>query len=316
MSGGDAGRRFLRFYALALLIVTAVMVARGMLDYSEVLPGLFRFLDERDLYPNLYSIGLFGLEDPRAFLIFLFAGAPTLAALWLAWRTGGSGGIRRLLGRLRPWRAGVSRARGLAIYCELAAIYLIGVVGYAWAGQRLGEPEAGGGDLGLLDQPTVWIVLWLAIGPFLDEGGTSEELGWRGYGLPLLLDRLRSPLGATLALGALWWLWHFPREIPILLTAEDLGRWAYYQGLFLVLCLALSVIISWYFFRTGGSALPALLIHGFTNVWSKAVGGPVNAALGTDVRTWVVIGAAVIVVTLTRGRLGGRDRMTAEVLET
>jgi hypothetical protein len=167
--------------------------------------------------------------------------------------------------------------------------------------------------LDLLGGSVPMIGLWLVIGPLLDEGGFCEELGWRGYGLPLLVDRLRSPWIATLVLGALWWLWHFPREIPNLLSPQNLRVWAFYQVLFLVLCLALSVVISRYFFRTGGSALPGLLIHGFTNVWSKALGAPINTALDTDVRTWLVIALAIVVLLATRGRLGWRQDLPKEV---
>ena len=157
------------------------------------------------------------------------------------------------------------------------------------------------------------MIFWLLLGPFIDEGGLWEELGWRGFAAPVLLARLRSPLTSTLVLGALWWFWHFPREVPNLISGLPVGGWAgwfYGQFLFLVLCLALSVVIAPAWFRTGGSVLPAILIHGFTNVWSKALSAPVWATLGTDVRTWLVIAAAVLVLLVTKGRLGAGEPET------
>ena len=37
----------------------------------------------------------------------------------------------------------------------------------------------------------------------------GEELGWRGYALPKLLEK-RSPLIASLIIGVLWGAWHLP----------------------------------------------------------------------------------------------------------
>ena len=299
--------RFTVFYGLSLAIVIGVVSLRALLDAHEMLPRLFEFLERHELYANIYSIGRFGLEDGRAFLIFVFAGAPTLAAIAVSVWCDGAAGLRRLMTRFLPWRAGVTRAEGLIAYAWIFGIYLAGVGAYLGVTVRYAEPAALERSLTLLGGSPLAIVFWLAVGPFIDEGGTCEELGWRGYGLPLLFDRMKSPLRATLLLGLLWWLWHFPREIPNILASDNLARWAFFQGVFVLTCLALSIVISYFWFRTGGSVWPAILIHGFTNVWSKAIGVPVNAAAGNqDVRTWVVVAGALGVVVLTRGRLGSR----------
>ncbi len=300
--------RFASFYAIAVAIVAAVMVVRALIGYGEVLPALFEFLQARPAYANILSITRFAFEDPRALLIFAFAGAPTFSALAVVWLADGRAGLTTLLGRLKPWGPGVSSQKGALLYAELAAIYGLGIAVYLWLTSRYAGADALADTLQLLGGSIPIVIGSLILGPFIDEGGTCEELGWRGRGLPLLMDRYSAPLRATLLLGFLWWAWHFPREIPNIMASENLGHWAYYQGLFLVLCLALSVVCSWYFFRSGGSALPALLIHGFTNVWSKALAGPVFQALEIDLRTWLVIAASILIVASTRGRLGWRDR--------
>ena len=91
------------------------------------------------------------------------------------------------------------------------------------------------------------------------------------------------------------------------MSTDDLATWAYFQGIFILTCLSLSVLITVAWFKTGGSVLPAILIHGGTNVWSKAVGAPMFEVTGTDVRTWIVFAAAIVVVVVTRGRLGAVD---------
>ncbi len=298
--------RFLVFYLLALAIVVVVMLVRVVVPGgTEVLSGLWEFLSQHGLYPNIVSIGWFALTlQPLALSVFVFAGAPSIAAIVTsAWI--GAGALPSLLGRLRLWRGGVSAQQGRRVYGELIGIYAVGIVGYLLVTGFFAGGDAAPQTYARLGGALPWILFWLAVGPFIDEGGTLEELGWRGFGLPALLERVSSPLFATLLLGFLWWAWHFPREIPGLIAGlPDPGLWLYYQGLFLLLCLALSVIITYYWFRTGGSVWPGILIHGLTNVWSKALGTPVNEWAATDVRSGIVYVWALIILVLTRGGLG------------
>ena len=303
--------RFLAFYLLAVAIVVGVMWTRWATNSAELLPNLFQFLQDNGMYANTVSIALFGAMDWRALLIFVFAGAPTYAALLISGWLDGRGGVAQLLSRFKPWR-GVDRRQGSAVYLVLAGIYVVGAAAYMLFAFRSGG-EAGFRDSILQGLGGSWLtaVLWLLVGPFIDEGGLWEELGWHGYGLPLLLDRMRAPLAATLSLGFLWWLWHFPREIPNLVGGNNLGTWAFNQGVFLLLCLCLSIVTTLAWFKTGGSVLPAILIHGLTNVWSKALSGPLWQATGQDVRTWAVVLAAVVVLVATRGRLGAPSNAEA-----
>jgi membrane protease YdiL (CAAX protease family) len=154
----------------------------------------------------------------------------------------------------------------------------------------------------------VAVVLSLLIGAVIDEGGTLEELGWRGFALPQLIDRMASPLTATVLLGVLWWAWHLPREITTLMGGAELPEFFLGQTKFLILCLALSVVITYVFLRTGGSVWAGILIHGGTNVWSKALGAPANRLAGEDVRTIIVAVIAILILIATGGRLGRRQR--------
>ena len=42
-------------------------------------------------------------------------------------------------------------------------------------------------------------------------GGGLEEPGWRGFGLPHLLET-HTPVRATLILGVVWGVWRLPRR--------------------------------------------------------------------------------------------------------
>jgi hypothetical protein len=296
--------RFGVYYALALLIVGGVMAAGFALQAFGVMGDLFAFFKANRLYPNVISIGRFALVQPLAWMILVFAVAPSLAALITsAWADGGAG-VRALLGRLAPWRPTVARRdalRAWALLLGVAAAVTIVHLALAW---RARGSEAGATSLAVLGGTPVAIVLSLLIGGFIDEGGMLEELGWRGFALPLLVDRYSSPLRATLVLGFLWWLWHFPREIPTLLAGTGLAHFVLGQAMFLAICEALSIVISYFWFRTGGSVLVGIFIHGISNVWSKALSGPANALIGGSARDLVMAVAAILVLVIVGPRLG------------
>lgn len=287
------------FYALAVAITILVMAVAFLVPAAgSVLAELTAYL-QREGYPaNLVSIASFALtEQPIGWLILVFAAAPSLAAVVTAGLLG-SGALLRLLGRLRPWVAPTARTRALRFYLILAVTSVVVMVAFYAAGSRFGSAEAlAGRDAAIGSAPLV-VAGMLAFGHLVDEGGTLEELGWRGFALPVLLERFGSPLGASLVLGTVWMAWHLPRELPALLAGAPLGPFLLQQTVFLLLTLALSILATWGFLETGGSALPGLLIHGGTNVWSKALAGPLYPAWHwpIDPRTAVVLVLTLIVL--------------------
>ncbi len=292
--------RFGVFYAVAVAITLAVMAVVFLVPAGGgVLTDLAAYLRREGLATNLLSIGSFALrEQPLAWLVLVFAAAPSLAALATAAALGG-GAVGRLLGRLKPWGLRADRTRALRCYGLLATVSALVMAGFHWVGSRVGGAEALAVRDAAIGKSVIVVAFALALGHLVDEGGTLEELGWRGFGLPVLLDRFRSPLAASVVLGALWMAWHLPREVPALLAGAPIGRFLSQQLVFLVLTVALSILATWAFLETGGSALPGILIHGGTNVWSKALSQPLYPAWTwpVDPRTLVVVGLAVVVLT-------------------
>lgn len=307
---GSPGRRLLVFYGLACLIVSGVMAAFFALmardpSVATLMGDLYQFIVAGGGYAGVLPIARFALERPAAWLVLVFAAAPSIAAVVVALAWGGRRGLGRLLSRLRPWR-GVGAAQGLRVYAWLSGINLLVIAGSLVAVQALVGDAALGGVVQALGGSAFYISLVVLFGAFGDEGGLLEELGWRGLAMPLLQQLLASPLLAALLLGLMWWAWHLPRELPGLLAGGLTGTWAYHQTVFLVLCVALSIVIAWAVNLTGGSVLPAILIHSGTNVWSKIVQPPLYDVLGFALRDLLAVVAALIVLAVAGPRLGRR----------
>ena len=84
-------------------------------------------------------------------------------------------------------------------------------------------------------------------------GGLGEELGWRGFMLPYLQNRLKiNPLKAAIYIGIAHSFWHFP-------------VYGFATIFFTVFAVALSVIMVWIFNNTKENVMLMILMHGSVN---------------------------------------------------
>ena len=220
---------------------------------------------------------------------------PTLSAFIMRGLTEGRDGVRRLLRRIILWRVGLRwyfvALVGIPAIILLSTLVLLGALASFQASAV----------------PTT-LFLYVVAGPvFLFAGGpVFEEIGWRGFALPRL-QRLYGPLVGTLILGALWGLWHLPL---FLIPSWDTPHGSLLDiALFVVLAMAIAIVITWVFNNTKQSVLLAILAHGSLNSAAVSMYALFPAHAVTDGITNVAIGfglAALLVVVLTRGRLGYR----------
>jgi len=290
------GKSLTVFYLLALTIPVGVMAAFMLLSDGAALASLADYLERTAQYPNVVSLLRFSFaESPWGLGILVFAFAPSLAALLVA-TLQGRAALGRLLSRLRPIGPDGPAPAARATYGWLAGTYLVVLGLYLAVSFIWGDGENFSRSIENLQGPGLLMLAWVLIAPFLDEGGALEELGWRGFAQPLALAFARSPLRAAILVGTLWWAWHLPREIPALLAGTDLTAWVQLQGLFWALCLAESVICVLVVTQCAGSVLPAILVHGGSNVWSKAAAADMASLTGLDVRSAVLIAIALFIV--------------------
>ena len=226
--------------------------------------------------------GIASAPEPGLWTLFLYLGtfSPAFVALAMTWRHDGSRGVRTLLARLIQWNVAARWylfAIGFMATVKLtAAVVHRGAFG-TW-------PSFGDVPIALMFAGTVFSVL--------AGGQTGEEIGWRGYALPRLA--VRTGLGwASVILGAVWAFWHLP--LFYIFPFADTNGQSF--PLYTVQVVALSVALSWLWWRTNGSLLLTMLLHSAVNNTKDIVPSAVQGAtavwgLSTSRLAW--IGAALL----------------------
>jgi membrane protease YdiL (CAAX protease family) len=184
---------------------------------------------------------------------------PAVAAIVITTITEGKSAVKTLLGRLKIWRVGLVWH---VIALGLPVVLSIGVMALSIV---LGTPSQV--ELSPIS-PLTLIVFVLVVG---------EEIGWRGYALPKLLQN-HSALTASLILGALWGAWHLPTFFIAGTPQAGVPFIA-----FLFYTTGLSMLFTWLYLHTQGSLLLATLFHGAIDSF-----GFVNNALDPVTRWWLI----------------------------
>ncbi|MEP7702774.1 type II CAAX endopeptidase family protein [Paraglaciecola sp. 25GB23A] len=92
------------------------------------------------------------------------------------------------------------------------------------------------------------------------DGPVGEEIGWRGFLLPRFLERY-GVIAASSLLGLVWFVWHLPLYVATDRFDITLG---FFFG-YLLNNVAFSFLHTWFFVRSGGSALLAIIFHTASN---------------------------------------------------
>ena len=200
------------------------------------------------LFPD-QTQSVFGPISGTNPLFILAVYSPGIAGVLLLWWHYGLAGLGRFFRRLTLWRMP-------AIWWLLL---LVGIPAVKYLGAALNGALAEPFPFSPWYQVLPALVLALAVGPV-------EELGWRGVAQPLLQRRF-APLWASLILGVVWGLWHFP---AFLLSGTPQSGWSF--GPYVLGVLALGVIVTPMFNASRGSLLVPMLFHFQMNnpAWPEA----------------------------------------------
>ena len=241
------------------------------------------------LLPFELSGATSGLLNAVAILL-----GPTFSGFIMTGVTEGRAGVRRLLGRIVLWRVGLRW-------------YLFALIGIPVV-MALGTLILPGGLAPLLALGPGYVLTYLALFPLIIVlgGPLFEEPGWRGFALPRL-QPLHGPLVGTLILGLLWALWHLPQFL-VPSWAEASGGSGFLAIVkFVFIAVAFAIITTWVFNNTKGSVLLAILVHTSIDAFSIPMGAlfSPSAVANSLLLSFGVL--VVVLVVLTRGRLGYRE---------
>lgn len=262
-------RNIIQHYPLAVFFLLAFGISWGIWIPTQVLFPPTLPLSQREPAQVLAILGTFG---------------PAIAAVIVAW---GAGSWPMFKTRLLRWRV-APVWYGIAVGIPVS----IGVLTYGVYRLLGGAPFTVSEAL----PPQAIAVMFVIT---LVAGGGNEELGWRGFALPLLQDRF-GPLSGTLVL--LWAGWHLPAFLDPASSQAGVPPVAW---LFAV--MALTTLLTWLFNQTMESIPVAAVFHVMFNVvllWIVS-GLPVDngpAFYWTGVVIVVIIALGITI--LTRGNLG------------
>jgi membrane protease YdiL (CAAX protease family) len=225
-------------------------------------------------------------------LSYLAIWSPAIAAFTVIGVTQGWAGIRAYARRLLHWRVGWVWWTAVLLGVPLMSLMASALM------SAIGQPG--------LVVPTAW-------GAFLMSSllkgteGPFEELGWRGYALPLLQRRF-SGWQSAIVLGFVWALWHVPAFfVASVMTGALEGELAVVLLRFFVGTIATSIIMTAVYNGTGGSIPLVFIYHWLMNLpypWEARAG----ISLMQDVVGVVV--AVVLVIVLGRRYLGRENLYT------
>lgn len=245
-------------------------------------------------------IALYALV-PFAFPFLFFPFAPTVSAIWILWLSRGKSAVLKLLSLYRPIHGSLSAAEGARIYATLLAFITLGIAAGLAYSAMFGKPAESAryaAAFGVFDW-RLFLSGWI-VALFLNQGGLLEELGWRGYALPLFIRYFTSPFRAALVLGVVWAMWHSPRDVWMIATGQQtFSELFHFLAMFIPSCIGVTIVSTYFVNITGGSVLPAIMLHGVSNylgqIYSSGNTG-VRAVVEPEFAVTFVCGALAVLI--------------------
>jgi len=181
-------------------------------------------------------------------VVAIGAYGPTIAAVIVTAWMDGAGGVRQLLRKYVIWRVHPGWYLAAVLVPSIPAVAVTAI--HLWRGGHLGSPD--------IDRVAA---LPVAAGLSVLVGPLGEELGWRGFLLPRLAERM-DLLSASLLVGVVWTFWHAPlfwAPSGSLISGAPVTVQS--VAVFLAIVAGLSCLIAWVWHHARGSVVLTILMH-------------------------------------------------------
>jgi membrane protease YdiL (CAAX protease family) len=224
-----------------------------------------------------FATALLPVPGEAAAVVMVFI--PALLSISLTAISEGRAGVGSLFGKLAHWRISlkwvvIALALALVIRLTMSLIALgLGIISTI-------QLRPGG--------PAQYVILAVVFFVF----AVPEELGWRGYALPKLLERY-SPLAAGLIIGVLWGSLHLALLLPGMMN-EGAPQLPTVLGL-----VGGSILFTWLYVNSNGNIVLTTLFHAAQSFFVI-----VNEGLAVTQQAWLMAGvylAVALIVALATG---------------
>jgi membrane protease YdiL (CAAX protease family) len=120
----------------------------------------------------------------------------------------------------------------------------------------------------------------------------GEEIGWRGFLLPRLVQRMGFTWGCLLS-GCIWAVWHYP---ALLFADYNSGTQpAFAVACFTLMVIADSYILGWLRLKSG-SLWTATVLHASHNLFIQAIFDRITAPVGWTLYVTTEFGAGMVLI--------------------
>ncbi|MCB2209776.1 CPBP family intramembrane metalloprotease [bacterium] len=232
----------------------------------------------------------FWLIEPGNNALFLAIGTfgPTITALTLTIVYEGLAGTRSILSSLVRWK--VRYYWYIIIFGSTFLIPLLAILIFAFQG----------GTVIQTNDPRQWYLIIPAFFQILFLSVLGEEIGWRGFALPLMQEVL-SPFISSIVLGLIWGAWH----LPLFWTKGNFHSQIPFS-LFMLQSVALTIVMTWLFNRTCKSLFTVHIFHAASKTFLGVLPIMPENTRGDIGPLWIAVGLlwlfTIVIMILDRKR--------------